>query len=143
MQLCLEGFYVMSGHHYTVELRFSGDSLDMERISREMMLEPSTSLLPSMTATGRRRGAVWGYDGYGEEGFVERWSSLEEGLAFLFDKLDAKIRTIRELSKDYESIWWCGHFQSSFDGGPRFGIDIIGGLHKFGIPIFIDNYFSE
>ena len=133
----------MGGHRYTIELRYFGDSLDMERISREMMLEPSTSLLPSITATGRRRGAVWGYDGYDGEGFFEGWSSLEEGLAFLFGRLDAKIGTIRELSKDYESIWWCGHFQSSFDGGPRFGIDIIDGLHKFGIPIFIDNYFSE
>jgi hypothetical protein len=143
MQPFHEGVSVMSGHRYTVEFRFSGDSLDIERISREMMLEPSTSLLPSITTAGRRRGAVWGYDGYDEEGFVERWSSLGEGLAFLFDRLDSKIPTIRELSKDYEGIWWCGHFQSSFDGGPLLGINIIEGLQKFRVPIFIDNYFSK
>jgi len=38
--------------------------------------------------------------------------------------------------------WWCGHFQSGFDGGPTLTPDLLRRLGEFGADLFIDNYFS-
>jgi hypothetical protein len=40
-------------------------------------------------------------------------------------------------------ILWCGHFQSSFDGGPTLSPELLKQLGEFEVELFIDNYFSE
>jgi hypothetical protein len=43
---------------------------------------------------------------------------------------------------EYQVNWWCGHFQSCFDGGPTLSARMLGRLGAFGAELFIDNYFS-
>ena len=70
-------------------------------------------------------------------------ASLEEGLLHLLETLEPKKESIGVLAKNAEVIWWCGHFQSSFDGGPTLSASLLQRLGDFGVPLFIDNYFSE
>jgi hypothetical protein len=40
-------------------------------------------------------------------------------------------------------VWWCGHFQSSFDGGPTLSLALLRKLGEFGADLHIDNYLSR
>jgi hypothetical protein len=83
---------------------------------------------------------MWAFDGAEGSNY---WESLEDGLCFVLDKL----WPLREIIAKYKSsgrlIWWCGNFQSSFDGGPTLSAGLLGRLGEFGAELFIDNYFSE
>jgi hypothetical protein len=82
---------------------------------------------------------MWAFDGNGPG----EWESLEQGLDFVCDALDKGNVSLDQYRADFELIWWCGHFQSSFDGGPRLSPAILARLASFGAPLFIDNYFSR
>jgi hypothetical protein len=83
--------------------------------------------------------SMWGFDGGGPDD----WDSLEEGLTFVLDQLGASEKWFAKYRVDYEVIWWCGHFQSCFDGGPVLSARLLERLGAFGAELFIDNYFSE
>jgi Domain of unknown function (DUF4279) len=130
-------------HSFTVEIRFYGDRLDPSEISRRMHLDPSGSLtLSAASSSSRTRRPFWAYNGQGQKGFLPEWQSLEQGLAFLVHRLAPVRSTVVDLSKTFEGIWWCGHFQSSFDGGPTLSPKVLAEVASFGLPLFIDNYFT-
>lgn len=131
-------------HSYTVELRFTGDGLVPSEITRRLCLEPTNSL-DSLTgsAKGRKRRPFWAYNGQSEDKPESEWLSLEQGFEFLLQHLAPCKTTVIELSQDFEGIWWCGHFQDSFDGGPKLSSEILTEIASYGIPLFIDNYFAS
>lgn len=47
------------------------------------------------------------------------------------------------LPLEFDAVWWCGHFQSSFDGGPELPAELLTEIGSYGIPLYIDNYFNE
>ncbi|MES2403582.1 MAG: DUF4279 domain-containing protein [Pseudomonadota bacterium] len=133
-------------HTYSVQLRISGKSLDPREVTRKLGLEPN-----QVGIAGERRSAnrvwkesLWSYDGGTvSAGTTREWTSLEEGLRYVLERLLPKKELIQEYAKSHETIWWCGHFQSGFDGGPTLSTSILKLLGDFGVPLFIDNYFSE
>ena len=58
-------------------------------------------------------------------------------------RLAAKRSTVAELSQAYDGVWWCGHFQSAFDGGPRLSPETLAEIAAYGLPLYIDNYHSD
>ncbi|WP_420714754.1 hypothetical protein [Roseateles sp. SL47] len=131
-------------HTYTVELRFIGSKLEPANISRRLSLAASAELgLLESQASTRRREPFWAYNGKGEIGFQSEWTSLDEGLQFLLGCLRARKPEIVALSLEFRSIWWCGHFQASFDGGPTLSANLLKEIGSYGIPLSIDHYFSE
>jgi hypothetical protein len=133
----------MPGHDYTVELRFSGDTLDPLEISKRLNLQPSNTRTGLSTRSkGRVWTPMWGYNGHDLTDFQLEWPSLEQGLRFLLLRLTPLRGTLAELSTEFKGIWWCGHFQSSFDGGPTLTPSLLKELANIGIPLYIDNYFS-
>jgi hypothetical protein len=131
----------MSGHEYTVEFRIWSATLDPAEITRELGLQPcQVRIEGTIGLGGRRQDGLWAYDG-GEGGI--RCESLEEGLAFVLDKLWPHRETIAKYGESGELVWWCGHFQSSFDGGPRLSSNLLRRLGDFGAYLFIDNYFER
>ena len=113
-------------------------------ITAELGLEPSL-----VREVGERRSettvwkeALWAYDGfpYGERGL---WTSLEEGLAFVLDRLEPVRLQIDSYKQHYDLVWWCGHFQSSFDGGPTLSPGLLQRLADFGVELYIDNYLTD
>ncbi|MDH0863813.1 DUF4279 domain-containing protein [Mitsuaria sp. GD03876] len=135
---------MISSHIYTVELRFSGENLDPTEISSRLNLQSSNSFSKGEGSSGKRpRKSFWAYNGQDAVGFKSEWFSLEEGLSFLLNILDKKSSEIVELSQQFDAIWWCGHFQNSFDGGPILSSRLLRKLGEFGVPLCIDNYFSD
>ena len=130
-------------HEYTVELRISGADLVPATITRALGLEPTT-----IREVGERKAegrvwneALWGYNGY-PSGTPSYWTSLEDGLTFLLDRLEPLRSQIDNYKQDHEVVWWCGHFQSSFDGGPTLSAQLMRRLADFGVDLYIDNYFD-
>jgi hypothetical protein len=117
-------------HEYTVEFRISGAELVPTSIMQELKLEPCL-----VREVGERRGegkvwhkALWSYSGF-PSGALKYWAPLEDGLNFILEK--------------YDIVWWCGHFQSSFDGGPTLSARLMQRLADFGLDLYIDNYFVD
>lgn len=134
----------MPGHDYTVELRLSGDTLDPPEISKRLGLQPSTLRAGlSARSKGTAWTPMWGYNGHDLNGFQPEWPSLEQGLRFLLVRLMPLRGTLLNLTTEFNGIWWCGHFQSSFDGGPTLTPTLLRDLASFEIPLYLDNYFSE
>ncbi|GLQ95532.1 DUF4279 domain-containing protein [Dyella acidisoli] len=131
-------------HSYSIQLRVSGIDVDPESVTNFLELPPSLSRLK-----GEKRGqnsvwteSLWSYGGKYCE-VTREWKSLEEGLLELMEELWPKRDLICSLAKKSDVIWWCGHFQSSFDGGPTFSIVLMRRLAEFGVPLYLDNYFRS
>lgn len=137
-------------HEYTVEFRISGAELVPDSVTQDLGLEPSI-----VREVGERRSegkgwaqALWGYNGLSSDNehssdTETAWTSLEDGLAFLLDKLEPLRSQIDKYKEKYDVVFWCGHFQSSFDGGPTLSAKLLRRLGEFGVELYIDNYFAE
>lgn len=131
-------------HTYTVELRFFGDHLMPSEISVRLNLLPSSSFcqLENQLLAKKRR-PYWAYNGQGVIGFQPEWDSLEKGLDFLLSSLCTRKTEIIALARQFDGLWWCGHFQASFDGGPTLSPMLLTEIGSYEIPLSIDNYFSD
>lgn len=129
-------------HSYSVQLRISGGELDPESVSKLLELRPDQVRLKG--AARGSRGAwpesMWSYGGRSYE-VTREWGSLEEALLELLNELWPRRDLISALAQKFEVVWWCGHFQSSFDGGPTFSAALLQRLAQFGVPLYLDNYF--
>jgi hypothetical protein len=125
-----------------VELRFFGDTLDPAEVSSILGLQPSIYGSHEEPLLNRKRRPFWGYNGSEHPEFQVEWLSLEEGLAFVAGRLAPVKSEIFELSKRFDGLWWCGQFQSSFDGGPTLSPDLLADIASFGCHFFLDNYYS-
>jgi Domain of unknown function (DUF4279) len=129
----------IKGHRYTVELRVFGETLDPESITRETGLQPcQVRLVGDRIGTRTYTKAMWAFDGGGRD-----WDFLEDGLAFVLDRLGTSEKLFAKYGVEHHLIWWCGHFQSRFDGGPTLSAPLLARLGSFGAELFIDNYFSR
>ena len=131
-------------HEYTVELRIQGVDLVPATVTEKFGLEPCTVREVGERISERKvwDEAVWGYSGF-PTGSAKFWPSLEEGLTFLLDKLERHQSLIDSYKQRYDIVFWCGHFQSSFDGGPTLSASLLRRLADFGVELYIDNYFCE
>ncbi|NHQ88702.1 DUF4279 domain-containing protein [Iodobacter sp. HSC-16F04] len=133
-----------AGHLYTIELRFSGDYLVPSEVSSRLNLQPSRefSLSQNQQILKTRR-PYWAYNGQGEIGFQSEWISLEDGLEFLLIALRPRKAEVIALAHQFDGLWWCGHFQASFDGGPTLSPKLLTELGSYEISLSIDNYFND
>ncbi|NJD87351.1 MAG: DUF4279 domain-containing protein [Betaproteobacteria bacterium] len=133
-------------HSYSVQLRIIGKELDPDEVTRRLGLRPN-----QVRIAGERRSAnqvwresLWSYDGDSASAeAATEWTSLEDGLRFVLEKIWPKKELIQEYARSHEVVWWCGHYQSGFDGGPTLSASVLKLLGDLGIPLFIDNYFRE
>ena len=86
---------------------------------------------------------MWSYDGFPQGGNAKSWDSLDEALVFVLQELWLVRNKLEEYKQRHKVILWCGHFQSSFDGGPTLSPATLRMLGEFGVGMFIDNYFTE
>jgi hypothetical protein len=130
---------VARNHRYTVELRVWGTDLDPDLVTKETGLVPCRTWLRGSQRGNRvYEASMWGFNGWGQEP-EQDWDSLEDGLTFVQGTEDI----FKRLTEPYTVGWWCGHFQSSFDGGPELSAELLARLGAFGASLYIDNYFSR
>ena len=127
-------------HTYSVEFRLYGDFLDPVEVSSIVGLQ-ATAWSKGEPIGKRPRQPFWGYNGSDDPHFQLEWHSLEDGLSLVSRLLIPYRSIIAELSERFDGIWWCGHFQSSFDGGPTLSPGVLSDIASFGCPVFLDNYF--
>lgn len=130
-------------HTYTVSLRISSTALDVGQVALELGLAPTKT-----RTVGERRSAdtVWDEALWELEVFpkgLRDWDSLEHGLAALLKVFVPHTKLLKEYSKTHDVFIWCGHFSSSFDGGPHLSAEILKALGDFGVPLWLDTYFSN
>lgn len=119
-----------------------GERLDPDQVTKDTALTPCQTRRAGSRHAGRiARQNMWAFDGFGDKGGRE-WTSLEEGLAFVLDRLRGAEHIFARLKTEHSVEWWCGHFQSRFDGGPRLSGHLLERLSDFGAALFIDNYFA-
>jgi Domain of unknown function (DUF4279) len=129
-------------HEYSVELRFTGEELVPSEITTRLGLHPTNFFIHGMNyPNARGRMPFWGYDAQGDREHYRGWGSLEEGFEFVCRELRSKKAEIIKLSQEFKGLWWCGHFQSSFDGGPTFTPSFLLEIASYGLPLVIDNHF--
>jgi hypothetical protein len=127
-------------HNFTVALRIYGKSLDVGKISQDLKTTPTQTRL-----TGEHRGenskwneSMWEWEARPRDG--GHWPSLETGLAALMEAFGSQQEKLRQYQNEHSVVIWCGHFSSSFDGGPRFSAGLLKALADFGVELFIDTY---
>jgi Domain of unknown function (DUF4279) len=128
-------------HSYLVSLRISGDTLDPSTITSELGIEPT-----QIRRKGQPRGrktvwdeSMWEYEAKPTSGERE-WQSLEEGLQAILSMFVSHHRILREYQQWFKVFLFCGHFTSSFDGGPTLSPALLEGLGEFGIELFLDTH---
>jgi hypothetical protein len=133
------------GHRYTVEFRVFSETLDPATITRELGLQPCQVRIHGTPRFGGKSTftGMWAFNGTDESAGKTEWTSLEEGLAYVLGRLWPLRETIEKYAANADLIWWCGHFQDSFDGGPQLSPSLLSRLGEFGAALYIDNYFPE
>lgn len=123
-----------------MELRVYGSTLDPETVTKETGLQPcQIRLAGSRLGNKTFSESMWAFNG----GLQDSWDSLEEGLSAVLDRVEPMTESFKRCTKQHIVTWWCGHFQSSFDGGPRLSPTVLNRLAEFGAELFIDNYFAD
>lgn len=127
-------------HRYTVELRVSGLNLDPDEVTKTLGLSPS-----QVRRKGERRGEnfscttnIWAFEVLPPDGCD--WPSLEEALSAMLAAVGPIRSKLQSYSPTNDICLWCGHFTSSFDGGPTLSPALLKSLADFGIELFLDTY---
>jgi hypothetical protein len=133
----------MNTHEYSVEFRIYSWTLDRAAISKELSIEPNP-LPQSPRPPGKIGPRIWATTGIepSDDNADPHpvWDSLEEGLTFVLNKLWPHREAVARYHSEGKLIWWCGHFQRSFDGGPTLSAPLLKKLGEFGVELYIDNY---
>jgi hypothetical protein len=105
-------------HHYTVELRLWGETLDPDVITQETGLQPCQTRRAGQPLGTRTTYSenMWAFNGESDE-YGTKWESLEEGLTFVLNGLGQAAEHSVEYRREYRAIWWCGLFQNSSTAG--------------------------
>ncbi len=130
-------------HSYSVEFRILSESADLD-------LEAITENLGIKATNTRKRGeaksasrvfseSMWGYSVYPKNSRND-WDSLEDALESLLSILMPLKDKIREYGQKYNVVVWCGHFTSSFDGGPTLSAKVLKKMGDLGVELYLDTY---
>ena len=129
-------------HEYMVELRISGPTLHPDDVTRDLGIVPTQTRFK-----GERRDekSLWGEGMWAiavQPPSGESWISLEDGLRSLLELIGPKRSGILAYSASNKVYLWCGHFSSSFDGGPTLSSGLLKSLGEFGVELILDTYCS-
>jgi Domain of unknown function (DUF4279) len=127
-------------HRYTVELRIVGKDLDPDEVTRRLGLEPSQAWRKGDRRSERstRTAGTWSFEVLPPG--RDDWPSLAEGLSSLLKKLEPIRSEIQSYLPANEVYAWCGHFTSSFDGGPTLPAALLKSLGNLGLQLAFDTY---
>jgi hypothetical protein len=85
--------------------------------------------------------SMWEYEPTPSGGDRE-WRTLEEGLRAVISLFASRQQLLRDYQQRFRVFVFCGHFTSSFNGGPTFAPSLLKELGDFGVELFLDTYCS-
>jgi hypothetical protein len=126
-----------------VELNIAGDSIDEQALSRQIGLEATRFFKKGEEKSpGRvRKQSVWSLEVLPADG--KEWLSLEDGLTCLLGKLMPAKDSLKKIATEYDVAFSCGHFYSSFGGGPTLSPKLLEQLALFGLKLRISDYWGD
>jgi len=95
-------------HTYSVQLRISGPGLDPGEITRGLGLEPNKVRIAGQRRSGSKvwEESLWSYDGAADPtASAKEWTSLEDGLLYVLDRLLPKKDLIRAYAVSFGVVW--------------------------------------
>jgi len=129
-------------HEYSASLKIVSDKGSTAEISERLRIQPTHVVeVGDRLKTAIATKAVWNFEAKTPAG--RKWTSLEDALIALLAVFSDRHAEIREIQLDCHVCLWCGHFSSSFDGGPVFSPTLLRMLGDFGVEMFLDTYFSD
>lgn len=130
-------------HTYSVALRISGADLDLADVSTKLRLKPTQTRVIGQPRSPNSvwDESMWEYEVRPEGKIV--WDSLEDGLQTVISAFVSREGELRNYQQRYEVFLWCGHFSTSFDGGPTLSPQILKALGDFGVELILDTYSSD
>jgi hypothetical protein len=131
-------------HTYFVALRISGIDLDLADVSAKLRLEPTQTRVIGQPRSPNSvwDESMWEYEVRSGEGKVE-WESLEDGLQTVISAFVSRKSELWNYRQRHKVFLWCGHFSSSFSGGPTLSPQILKALGDFGVELILDTYFHD
>lgn len=132
-------------HTYSVALRICGAELDAAEVSASLKLKPTQTRVigqPRFSTNSVWDESMWEYEVRPDKD-KSAWDSLEDGLRAIFAAFVSCDEALRRYQQRCKVFLWCGHFSSSFDGGPTFSPRLLKDLADFGVELVLDTYFSE
>lgn len=128
---------------YTAEFRIwtEKEDLDLGAISEDLGLAPTNTRQrgEARSRSSRFAESMWGY----EVCAGKEWDEIEEAIESLLHVLMPLKSKIRGYRSKYDVVLWCGHFTSSFGGGPTFSAELLQKLGDLGIPLQLETYCSS
>lgn len=131
-------------HSYLVSLRISGNALEPPEITSELGIEPTQVRIKGQPRSGDKSvwdESMWEYESK-PVGNEREWRSLEQGLRQLLSVFSSRQQLLRGYQQRFRVCLFCGHFTSSFNGGPTFTTSLLKELGDFGVELFLDTYCS-
>jgi hypothetical protein len=130
-------------HEYSVALRISGTKLDPTEVTMRLHLTPTQVRIAGQPRPGGKSAwdeSMWEFE-VRPDGKTA-WPSLEEGLRTLLSSFQSLHETREHYQREFHVFLWCGHFSSSFDGGPALSSTLLKQLGDFGVELHLDTYSS-
>jgi Domain of unknown function (DUF4279) len=127
-----------------VSLRISGHALDPSKITSEPGIEPTQVRIKGQPRPGGKSvwdESMWEYEPT-PSGREREWRSLEEGLRAVLSLFASRQQLLRDYQQRFRVCLFCGHFTSSFNGGPTLAPSLLKELGDFGVELFLDTYGS-
>ncbi len=127
-------------HRYTVELRIVGTDLDPEQVTNDLGI-----LATRIRRKGepRSKTSKWAESTWAFEVLPpgqDDWSSLEDGLNALLGVAFPIRSRLGQYSATNRIFLWCGHFTSSFDGGPVLTPKLLKSLADMGVELILETH---
>ncbi len=132
-------------HTYSVALRICGAELDAAEVSANLKLKSTQTRVigqPRFSTNSVWDESMWEYEVRPTKDKVV-WDSLEDGLRAIFAAFVSREEALRKYQQRYKVFLWCGHFSTSFCGGPTFSPRLLKELADFGVELILDSYFSD
>ena len=127
----------------SVSLRFFGDTLDPDEISKLLDCQPTDSYRKGdVSPDNRRRGVaqtgMWLLSGK-KTGKI----SLEKQISELFSRLSDNLEIWRKLTSQYQSDLFCGLFMEGWNRGIDFSPELMAQISARGLTLSLDVYYVE
>jgi Domain of unknown function (DUF4279) len=120
--------------------------LDVVDVTAKLSLKPSQTRIAGQSRPGGKSvwdESMWEYEVRPHRNPKRNWSSLEQGLTEIISAFRSRKRLLRNYQRRFKVSIFCGHFSSSFNGGPTFSPLLLKELGNLGVELFLDTYSSS
>lgn len=127
----------------SVSLRFFGDDLDPDEISKLLNCEPTHGYRKGDILPDERYHIVAKTGCWRLRGEQRNDLTLEKQILELFDRLSSDLETWRKLTRQYSGDLFCGLWMEDFNRGLDFSPELMNKIAERGLKLGLDVYYNK